>query len=459
MHAPAQLFGHWLLLAALPLPESRARPAPGDDPVQSTAAPACLPATPEERVIAAVLRESRRQDAAPVSRLVERILAAGPAALEAQIDILVDRCVPSTGPEDAAQILSEPQRELLLAALARMPSGAVRSAVDRLLEDRPDEAGARLAAVHALGAIGGAPDLDRLVRIAPRRAGSGAGLAPEAHRALRAACASILARDAAGHRALGALVCDTDPKAGRALLEGLGEGADARPSRALAVLVRAARCQPPLRPQVAALAAKCGRSIDAAQDREFALWALSELPRARPEYASSLLQAIGVLDDGTCVPAMIERLEDEHLGVRASALWALRRVSGLGFPGEMEPWLVWHREEVAWQSRERVRRRKDLLSRDPARVVEALRSYAGHRTKRAELSVEVAQVLADPRPELRLLACEVIQSLDSPAACSELAWTLEDPDAAVALKAWEALQSITRLDLPRDRERALEILH
>jgi HEAT repeats len=413
------------------------------------------PVTPEHLAIAAVLRESRTSPATPAKDFVDRIAVAGPGLTEAAVDILARRRVPETRPEDEPQILSEPQRDLLLGALERQAAREVRASLESRLASAPDDAGVQLAAIHGIGAIGEAADLARLVELAPRRPGKERALTSDSRAGVRAACTSILRRDARAYSALADLIVRTDPQAGTALLAAFG---GTRDPLALRVLLRAAQSQPELGGQAAALASQCGGSTEAALDREFSAWALSKLPSARPELARSLLQAMGALDDGSCVPAMIERLEDEDSGVRDSALWALRRLSGLGLPAEVGPWLTWYQDEVAWHGHERRGYRKDLSSRDPARVVEALRAYSERRTKRAELSVEVAKILAHDRPELRLLACDVLQRLGSTSSCRALATAMTDPDRKVAEAAWRALQAIAGRDLPRDPDRVRTVM-
>ncbi len=411
--------------------------------------------TPEHLGIARALRESRRADSAPAPKLVDRIVGAGPGALEAQVDILARRRVPEAGPDDPPQVLSDPQRELVLAALARMPGIAVRAAIRTRLDSAPADVGTRLAAIHVIGTIGDAGDLVHLVELAPRGNGGEKALTQDAREAVRAACGAILRRDARAWPALADVLRRTDADAGRPLLEAVGSSRD---PRALEVLYAVTLVQRDLRPQIAALASACGASTDAALNREFAAWLVSELPSARPEYARSLLQAVGVLDDGTCVPEMIARLSDKDDGVRDSALWALRRVSGLAFPAEATPWLVWNRSEITWQTSLRPSLRADLASRDSKRIIAALRAYGEHRTKRAELARDVVKVLADSRPELRRLACEVLQALGVASASGALAGALQDSNPSVSEAAWKALKAITGLDLPRDPKRVREML-
>lgn len=413
------------------------------------------PTTPEHLVIAQALRESRRADAAPGAKLVQRMLAAGPGALAAEVDILVRRRVPETLPKDPRQILSEPQRELVLAALARTSESAVRAEIQARLEQDPSDAGTCLAAMHALGAVGNGRDLLRIVELAPRHPGEDLTLTHLSRQTLRSACASILRRDGRAWSALAEVIRRVDPEAGRALLAALGS---TREPRALSVLFAAARWQPDLGPQAAALASSCGGSADPVLDQDFTAWIVSELPTARPEYLRSLLQALGAIDDGTNVAKLIRHLGHADAGVRDSALWGLRKLSGLGFPADPVSWGAWSAQENAWHRSKRAHLQLELASKDVARVVTALRDYSERRTRRGELARDIVTVLKRPEPELRLLACDVLGHLGSPAACDALAEAMRDSDPSVCEAAWKALCAITGIDLPRDPDAAREVL-
>ena len=444
----APLFVAVLVLA----PAARAR---GGEDGRTALAPWSWTKTSEHVVIARALRESRGVDEAAGTKLVERIVDAGPSALDAGIDILARRRVPEVGPDDRPQILSEPQRELLLTALSQQPVARVRAALESRLAANGKDAGTRLAAIQVLGVIGSAADLDRMIDLAPHGAGEEKAFGEDARNAERSACASILRRDRRAWSTLAKLFHRVEPGAVRPLLEALTSMKD---PRALAVLQAAASTGPELRVLAVALVAGCGRSLDAPLNEQFAGWMVSELSSAQPEYARSLVRAIGVLDDGSCVPTLIDRLEDENSGVREAALIALRRVSGLGLPADASTWRAWHTEEVRWHTECRPTLLLDLASHDPQRIVAALRSYSDRRTKTAELAGDVVRVLSDSRPELRRLACDVLQALGSSSACDALAELLQDPDASVAQAAWTALRAITGLDLPRDPQRAREML-
>jgi HEAT repeat protein len=246
-----------------------------------------------------------------------------------------------------------------------------------------------------------------------------------------------------------------DEVCARALLDGLASGQE---PRALPVLAEAARVHAALAPQAVMLSVRCGPSTDLRLDGEFTAWMLGELPRARHEFARGLLQAIGALDDGDAVPTLIERLEQEDAGLRDAALGALRRMTGLGFPATAELWRAWYAKELRWQERERPRLLAALQEPDPGRVTAALREYGGRRIWRGSLSQDVTRVLERREAGLRRLACEVLAQLGSPSALPVLSKALQDADAAVAEAAWQAMRSLSGMDLPRDSDRVREIL-
>lgn len=411
--------------------------------------------TPEQREIARALRESRLPDSAPASRLVDRIAAAGAGAVEAGIEILVRGRVPETGPDDRPQILSEPQRDLLLSGMERLRPAALRSAIEARLSKAPDEYATRLAAVHVFGTFGSAADVARLVALAPRDPASEKTILREAREPLRSACTKIMKRDARAITALGDVLGRSDTSTATVLIDAIGSSQD---PRALGALFAATPQQPDLGPQIASFASKIGASTDGALNREFTQWLLAQLCTARPEYARTLLQAVGVLDDGSNVPALIDQLSSRDAGIRDSALWALRKISGLAFPADRTAWLAWSRGEADWHTSVRPHLRLALASGEPKLVVPALRSYGEHRTRRTELAHEVERALADRHAEIRCLACSVLQQIGAVSSSAALTGALQDSDPGVAEAAWKALKAITGLDLPRDPNRIREIL-
>jgi len=408
----------------------------------------------EQRAVGGALRLARKQVEGSREMIVERIVSCGPGALDAAFDVLVSEQIPEFEAGDPTQILSQPQREILLLALAQFPHADLRQEIrTRIAAGDPQTA---LAAVRVLGAIGDARDLQRITALAPRKTDSPNALTRVASESLRAAAVSILARDPRAWIELEDVVRTTDRSAARSLLEAASARRD---PRALEVLSDGARTHRDLAPLCVAGVQKVGPSIDAAVAGDFVRWMVAELPHARAEHRRGLYQAIGVLDDGSHARELIDGLTDADEPTRESALWALRKLTGLGFSTTPEPWTAWLQAETRWHERERNAHRSDLGSRDPVRVAAALRGYAGRLVSREVLAEEVAVVLGRSEPELRLLACEVLASLRAMSAIRPMASLLYAPEPSVREAAWRALGTISGLELPKDPEQAFERLH
>lgn len=417
------------------------------EPPAPSLAPWSWPTTSAHVVIGRCLREVRKAGPTATPRLVQGILEAGPDAPAAMVDILARQRVPEADQGDKPQVLSDPQRDVLLTALAKAPRDRVGDALKEKLEASPDDDRTNLGAVYVLGVIGTANDLVRLVELAPRKANGTEALTTAARNAVGVASTGILRRDPRAWAKFTDVVGRCDERCARSLLEGLAKTKD---PRVLGVLYEVAKKRETLASVCVPLAAECGASPDPALDREFLNWIERELKAASPTYTRALLQTLGARDDGEHAQAMVDRLQGKDESVRTAALWALQKVSGLGLPADPIPWNAWLREEQAWHQRVRPRLKEDLASKDADRVIIALRAYSERRTRRAELAIEVAPVLQNQRPELRRIACDVLGRLGSPAANAKLLAALEDPDAGVAESARQALKAISGLDVPRD---------
>lgn len=432
-------------------------------PVAEAPAATAVDVSRELHEIGAALRALRSDAGAPTGSLVDRITACGSGAPRASFEILATRRVPIADGNDAPQVLSMPQRELLLSALSRMPRKDVEHiAAEAGARAAQGDHAAALALVHLLGAVGTSADLARLTLVAPRKprdpetsGRDASSLSRDARDALRDAAAAILARDEHAWQLVGGVIRTSDRAAARALLEAVGSRRDAR---ALAVLAEAVRAHPDLAPLCVSGAQKTGRSLDSAVVSDFVGWMAYEVQSARPEQRRGLLQAIASLDDGTHASVLIDALRDEDEGVRGSALWGLRAMTGFGFPATPETWEAWHSAESCWSENERPRRRAELLATNPSRVAAALRAYSGRRAWREELATDVVMVLDRKEPELRALACEVLADLGALGAMRPLGLLLFAPERVVRDAALHALETIGGVDLPDDPDRAYESL-
>jgi HEAT repeat protein len=444
-----------LALAAALLVTPLARAQAADEAAPAQLGPWSWESTPSHLRIAAALREARHASPNDGALLQQRIAESGRDAVAAQVDILLRGRVPETNPKDGPQILSEKQRDLLLGALAHMPLEAVRKELDARLSKTPDDKGACLGAIYALGVVGQAKDIAQLVALAPRKPDSQELALPYSSReALRSSVATLLRRDPRAWPALASALREVDLNAARVLLDAL---ACARDPRALGILLETARTNHKLAWKAASLVPACGSSLNAQTDRDFLEWVRSEIQNASPDYARTLLMAVGTLDDGDWVPALIERLEDEDSGIREEALSALRRISGLGFPGDPASWRTWYATETRWHAEQRPQLVRQLSSAETPKVICAIREYSEHRTRRAELAEELVKVLEHGKPEVRGLAISVLERLGSPAACGALLGMLGDGNTKVREAAWQALHTISGLEIPHDPDQLREL--
>jgi len=431
------------------LPGARAQD-PASDSAPPKLEPWTWPSTPAHLCIGAALREARHASPGAEPQLQQRIIDSGQDAIAAQLDILLRARVPETGPKDGPQVLSVAQRDLLLSALAKMPAQSVRKELDARLAQSPDDNTARIGAIYALGTVGEAVDVPQLVALAPRKAvGEDLALPQAAREALRDSMTTLLRRRPQAWPALGSAVCAVDLNAARTLLDALGR---VRDPRGLRILLEAARANPKLAWKVASLVPACGSSLQLETDREALEWVRSELQNAPPGYVRTLFTAVGTLDDGEWVPALIEYLGDTDNGVREEALAALRRISGLAYPGDPALWRSWYGVEARWHAERRPKLVPQLSSNEVPVVLAAVREYSEHRTRRGELAEELLKVLDNGKPEVRGLVISVLGRLGSPAACPALLGMLGDSDAKVSEAAWQALRTICGSEIPRDPE-------
>jgi len=401
--------------------------------------------TPAHLEVARALREARKLGPAAGGDLLLRITGSGAGAAHAVVDILSRARVPETSPEDGPQVVNEAQRDLLLSALARLPAASVEEAMKSQLEQAPEDDRTRLAAIRVLSVVGDASDLARMASLAPRKKSDTNALTHDARDAVRIACTAILKRDPRAWTELPDVVRQADVRAAQPMIESFAAVRDPRSLRALYAI---GSRTPALAAPCVTLMSQCSPSGEPDVVREALSWMQGELRTAPPGYARAILQAMGELDDGSMIAPMIDHLTDPDARVRDTALWALRKVSGLALPADPAPWRSWSAEEAGWHRTVRPRLLQDLTSRDPGKVVAAVRSYAVRRTRRGEIAGEVARVLASPRPDLRRIACEALGQIASPAASPALVDKLLDPEKSVVEAARKALQSISGVEVP-----------
>jgi HEAT repeat protein len=92
-----------------------------------------------------------------------------------------------------------------------------------------------------------------------------------------------------------------------------------------------------------------------------------------PAFRRQSAQALGQLQDPASAGELVRLLDDNDEGVRTTALWALRNLSGLDLPADPGRWRLWVETEQGWWEKRGRSLLADLESPDPAVVAEAIR--------------------------------------------------------------------------------------
>jgi len=395
-----------------------------------------------------------RQQGANGSALLMQLVAPGADAVAPLLDILVQERVPRAQPTDAPQILSSAQRGLLLSALAKLPAERVRAELELRLPAPPAKASAsvRIAALRVLSLIGNSADLPRLSGLAPREKNE---LARGSVEVLREAYAGILRRDPALVSRGRPLLNGCDDDAASQLLFALGE---LRDKRALPLLEDCLHSMPQLAQQAIGLIALLGRSDDPSYNRRVASWLAENLDHERSEWTRASLRALGVLDDGPQVPALLSELQSPHPGLREAALDSLHQISGLQLGDSEAAWREWYADECDWLASGQPAAERELSSNQDAQVAHALDQFAAHRLFRDERVQAVLGVLDSGTPAMRALSCATLARMGSKRALPALVERISDEDPIVAQAAWSAACELSGQVLPRSSSQAREQL-
>lgn len=202
------------------------------------------------------------------------------------------------------------------------------------------------------------------------------------------------------------------------------------------------------------------------QVRAAALSALAAHPSPRiaaqvlPSLASGgsivKIAAARTLGEFKYLPAvlpLIPLLASQERGVPQAALWALRRITGMGFAGESERWASWHKSELA---RERLCLAGMLagLESAPAELKPlAVEQFAGLALLREDAARALRPYAEHADLRVRAAVCNVLAQSGGPQDLQLLAARLNDSAPEVAHAAWRGLRYATDQDLPPDAER------
>ena len=403
-----------------------------------------VPPTAEMQVTA-LLREVRRADSVRVTSIGRELSQLTPLALEHVCSILVERRVPEWNglPE---QVLSEPQQLALLGSLGGVQRGSLQHELDRLLASEPHPSVPRRAtALRLLGAAGETVDMETLFRQALLREEQ--ELDPELEQALEWGTTALLSRDPRATHRLNAMCGSLRPEVLPAALRSLG--ADGSP-QGLSALLEVASTNPALSELATGQVQRLDPIPWGATSARFATLLREKLENDDPDRCRSASIALASLRDFDSTDELIQLLDHPHGGVRETAHWSLKKLTGLSFPPQARLWWSWLERERTWFRREYPELLERLESPRRFDVASAAQEFARHRLNRDELAAALIPLLADRDPKIRSLICGSLATLTSPDAIPGLLACLTDEDEEVSAAAHAALVALTQLDLPRD---------
>ena len=175
------------------------------------------------------------------------------------------------------------------------------------------------------------------------------------------------------------------------------------------------------------------------QDKDFQL---------RREAALSL----GKLQDIESVENLIALLNDEKKGVRGSAHYSLRQMTGQNFPPNSERWKVWWDNESKKHNEHRDALLKQLRQGNKKEMLDAMHGLTGIRLGKKRIVAALLEFLSHGDPVVRVEACKALAAMKARKAVPELIERLDDPDESLKKAVHEALFSITGEKLPPDKK-------
>ena len=150
-------------------------------------------------------------------------------------------------------------------------------------------------------------------------------------------------------------------------------------------------------------------------------------------------EALGRLGSRTPVPLLIPLLDSDTHGVRESAHWALRSITGVMLRPEARRWRNWYDLELDWYRASGSALPDQLVSEDPALVAEALRACSEHPLFAEEFALQLGVPLTHTEASVRLFAVHVIGRLRPERTRTDVVLATEDVDDEVANAALKLL--------------------
>jgi hypothetical protein len=407
---------------------------------EAAAAPA-RPAPVDGRTVEAVLARADRPDSPSVALLAQDLIDLGTAALPKVLDALVLEAQRPNG-------LSSRRARVVYATCALAGSARWRPIVERWIV--PGCSRATLSATYALCAeCGYAPEMSFLVRAA---ASDADGACRED---LQRAMTSILVRDPAAFGPLDSLV-GTAPASVRPTIVAAVE-ATKNPDAAL-LFARWIGARRDLRLIVLPHLARLALVLDKPVADEIQMPVRMLLEQVDGETLPEAIVCAGRLQDYAAVPALTRWLREGDAGVRANALWSLRRISGLVLDEDPALWVKWFADESAWWEHESANAFLALRTGTRAEKMKALRAISCLHAWRDKLVDPVAVLFEDEDPELSVYGARMLGRLGSRLAVPVLLDALESPVESLSDAAHAALEVIAGKKLPGDVLACRELL-
>jgi len=390
--------------------------------------------------LAELLRSSRSPDSLTSEELQRLVGDLGPAAIEPALEILITRRVPATPDATTPQVLSRPQRAILLGGLGRFEGGSVRSAMRSRYREDPSIS-VRAAGLYTYGAVGRAEDLPTFLKwSAPD---SELGFDPRIEQAFQSGLTELVRRVP---RTIDELMtaCRSMPEELQLpLVLALGAAGDAR---ALPLLAEVMRWHSKLLVPAASQVAKLGPSARPETNHELARYLIGRLDRDDLHTCPTLALALGSLEETECVPQLIELLDAPHTGIRENALISLQRLTGIRLHASARLWSSWIVAEERWYETEAEACFQELASPSDTNVSAAVRTLSRHPLHRHELALRLAPLAEGPKASLRAVACKALGQLRSHYGVEALVLALDDEDEGVRAEAYAALRAVTGLE-------------
>lgn len=377
--------------------------------------------------------------------IAQKIARLGRDAIAPSIGILLG-LVPEPESETAPHPDAvEARREILLGALRRLPASAVLEELrQHASEDKSvDE---RLLVVHILGEIGGGPALDLLLGIVTR-------LDPiqwmrtYVQEVIEGAIATVLQRDAGQLKRVAVALAGSDARCGPILVRALGR---AELPAALPVLVRALGRDVELDLAVAQeLVHIVSNSFGELSNEDMGrLRDLLDATDARLVRGGAA--ALARLGDEESCGRLVALLSDDDALTASTAHWGLKQLSGVDLPADAEAWARWHEREREWFDSAFPALSEAIAAGDADGLMSPATDALTHPLFKHRIAAALTPLLESDNAILGRLACSVLGQLGSRSCIPRLVACLEAEDDALRALAWNALRSITGMQLPQD---------